>query len=77
MKFVSGNARKQQRIAIYRLGSLGATMVAISCFHRVEQTWPDAERIVLTNFPVSQTRIEERECERGGAEDSPRAQACA
>jgi heptosyltransferase III len=42
-----------QRIVIYRLGSLGDTVVALPCFHKVAQVWPDAERIVLTNFPVS------------------------
>lgn len=42
-----------QRIVIYRLGSLGDTVVALPCFHKVAQTWPNAERIVLTNFPVS------------------------
>lgn len=46
-------AKKQRRIVIYRLGSLGDTVVALPCFHKVAQTWPDAERIVLTNFPVS------------------------
>jgi heptosyltransferase III len=45
--------QKQQRIVIYRLGSLGDTVVALPCFHKVAQVWPDAERIVLTNFPVS------------------------
>lgn len=45
--------KPHQRIVIYRLGSLGDTVVALPCFHKVEQTWPDAERIVLTNFPVS------------------------
>jgi ADP-heptose:LPS heptosyltransferase len=44
---------KKQRIVIYRLGSLGDTVVALPCFHKVAQVWPDAERIVLTNFPVS------------------------
>jgi ADP-heptose:LPS heptosyltransferase len=43
----------KQRILIYRLGSLGDTVVALPCFHKVAQTWPDAERIVLTNVPVS------------------------
>jgi ADP-heptose:LPS heptosyltransferase len=38
---------------IYRLGSLGDTVVALPCFHKVAQVWPNAERIVLTNFPVS------------------------
>jgi heptosyltransferase-3 len=47
------SSTKQQRIVIYRLGSLGDTVVALPCFHKVAQVWPDAERIVLTNFPVS------------------------
>ena len=47
----SSNA--QQRVVIYRLGSLGDTVVALPCFHKVAKVWPDAERIVLTNFPVS------------------------
>ena len=42
-----------QRIVVYRLGSLGDTVVALPCLHRVAQAFPDAERIVLTNFPVS------------------------
>ena len=46
-------ADKPQRIVIYRLGSLGDTVVALPCFHKVAQVWPQAERIVLTNFPVS------------------------
>lgn len=45
--------KKPQRIVIYRLGSLGDTVVALPCFHTVARSWPDAERIVLTNFPVS------------------------
>ena len=47
------NRVNKQRIVIYRLGSLGDTVVALPCFHKVAQVWPDAERIVLTNFPVS------------------------
>jgi len=44
---------QQQRVVIYRLGSLGDTVVALPCFHKIAQLWPNAERIVLTNFPVS------------------------
>jgi heptosyltransferase III len=47
------SSEPQRRVVIYRLGSLGDTVVALPCFHRVAQVWPDAERIVLTNFPVS------------------------
>jgi heptosyltransferase-3 len=53
MTATSSGLRKQERVVIYRLGSLGDTVVALPCFHKVQQTWPDAERIVLTNFPVS------------------------
>jgi heptosyltransferase-3 len=50
---MQSTSTKQPRIVIYRLGSLGDTVVALPCFHKVAQVWPDAERIVLTNFPVS------------------------
>lgn len=41
-----------RRVVIYRLGSLGDTVVALPCLHKVAATFPDAERIVLTNVPV-------------------------
>lgn len=42
-----------RRILIYRLGSLGDTIVSLPCFHLVARAFPDAERRVLTNVPVS------------------------
>ena len=41
------------RIVIYRLGSLGDTIVALPSLHRIAAAYPDAERILLTNLPVS------------------------
>lgn len=41
-----------RRILIYRLGSLGDTVVALPCFHLLERLYPRAERFLLTNFPV-------------------------
>lgn len=41
------------RIIIYRLGSLGDTVAALPSFHLIERAFPDAERLVLTNVPVS------------------------
>jgi heptosyltransferase III len=38
---------------IYRLGSLGDTVISLPCFHRIAESFSDRERIVLTNFPVS------------------------
>ncbi len=42
-----------ERILIYRLGSLGDTIVALPCFHKLAEAFPNAERYVLTNIPVS------------------------
>jgi heptosyltransferase-3 len=41
-----------KKVLIYRLGSLGDTTVALPCFHLIERTFPNSERILLTNFPV-------------------------
>jgi heptosyltransferase-3 len=43
----------QRPIVIYRLGSLGDTIVALPCFHAITLAHPMAERVVLTNFPVN------------------------
>jgi len=41
------------RILIYRLGSLGDTVVALPCFRRIRNAYPQAKITVLTNIPVS------------------------
>jgi ADP-heptose:LPS heptosyltransferase len=41
-----------KKVLIYRLGSLGDTTVALPCFHLIERTFPNSERILLTNFPI-------------------------
>ena len=41
------------RVLIYRLGSLGDTIVALPCFHLVARRFPNAERRLLTNVPAS------------------------
>ena len=40
-------------VLVYRLGSLGDTVVALPCFHKIAERYPDARRVVLTNKPVS------------------------
>lgn len=40
-------------IIIYRLGSLGDTIVALPCFNAVARRYPERRRLVLTNAPVS------------------------
>ncbi len=43
-----------KRILIYRLGSLGDTVVALPCFHLIERFFPCSERRVLTIYPEHQ-----------------------
>ena len=49
----SSLASEIRRVLIYRLGSLGDTVVALPCYHLIARAFPDAERRVLTNFPVN------------------------
>jgi heptosyltransferase III len=42
-----------KRVLIYRLGSLGDTLVALPALHLVARAFPAAERRMLTNFPVN------------------------
>ena len=44
---------KARRVLIYRLGSLGDTVVALPALHLVARAFPTAERRMLTNVPVS------------------------
>jgi heptosyltransferase-3 len=41
-----------RRVLIYRLGSLGDMVVALPCFHLIARAFPNAERRLLTNYPV-------------------------
>ena len=42
-----------KKVLIYRLGSLGDTVVALPAFHLIARAFPDSERRVLTNFPTT------------------------
>ncbi len=41
-----------RRVLIYRLGSLGDTVVTLPTLHVIERAFPQAERLLLTNVPV-------------------------
>lgn len=43
-----------KRVLVYRLGSLGDTLVALPSLHLVARAFPHARRRLLTNFPVNQ-----------------------
>ncbi len=42
-----------KRVLIYRLGSLGDTLIALPALHLIARAFPNAERRMLTNFPVN------------------------
>src|SRR5258708_35311524 len=46
-------ASSTKRVLIYRLGSLGDTLIALPALHLIARAFPDAERRLLTNFPVN------------------------
>ncbi len=46
------DAKNVKRVLIYRLGSLGDTVVVLPALHLVERTFPNARRLMLTNIPV-------------------------
>jgi len=41
-----------RKVLIYRLGSLGDTVVAMPCFHLIARVFPHAKRMLLSNFPI-------------------------
>jgi heptosyltransferase-3 len=48
----SMNISKNNKVLIYRLGSLGDTVMALPCFHEIKNSFPDADITLLTNKPV-------------------------
>lgn len=43
-----------RRVLVYRLGSMGDTIVSLPAFHLIERRFPGAERRLLTNLPVNE-----------------------
>ena len=42
-----------KKIVIYRLGSIGDTVIALPCFKLIRSSYPDHQILILTNVPVS------------------------
>lgn len=47
------NAARPKRIVVFRIGSIGDTVVALPAFHAVRRAFPDAHVTLLTNVPTS------------------------
>lgn len=41
-----------RKVLIYRIGSLGDTIVSLPCLHLIERRYPNAKRLLLSNYPV-------------------------
>jgi heptosyltransferase III len=46
-------ARGQPSLVIFRIGSIGDTVVALPCFHAIARTFPEHRRVLLTNVADS------------------------
>src|SRR5690348_5401236 len=46
-----------ETVLIFRIGSLGDTVVALPCFHTIARVFPTSRRIVLADIPASQKAI--------------------
>jgi len=44
---------RPSNILIYRLGSLGDTVIALPCFHLIRKNYPHSKITILTNQPVT------------------------
>jgi ADP-heptose:LPS heptosyltransferase len=49
--------RKEKRVLVYRLGSIGDTIVALPSLRLVAQAFPKAQRWMLTNFRASKKAV--------------------
>jgi heptosyltransferase-3 len=54
-----------RRVLVYRLGSLGDMLVALPALHLVARAFPEAERRMLTNVPVTRRLRRRRRFWRG------------
>lgn len=44
-------------ILIFQIGSLGDTVISMPCYREIARRHPDAERYLLTNFPVASKAV--------------------
>lgn len=44
--------RRRQKVLIFQNGSLGHTVISTPCYREIVRRHPDAERYLLTDFPI-------------------------
>lgn len=57
--------KKDEGILVYRLGSLGDTLLALPAYHLIRRARPDSKMVLLTNMPVNGKAAPAREILNG------------
>jgi heptosyltransferase III len=65
MELLRASSAQIQRLLIFRPGSLGDTIVALPSLRLVARTFPDAERRIITNRPVTPVSVPVRDLLEG------------
>jgi heptosyltransferase-3 len=47
-----------ERILIFQIGSLGDTVISMPCYREIARRHPDAQRHLLTNFPIGSKMVQ-------------------
>jgi ADP-heptose:LPS heptosyltransferase len=50
---MNDSSQRGKRVVVYRVGSLGDTLIVLPAFHLVRQAFPGAHITLLTSFPVN------------------------
>src|SRR5208282_5771083 len=50
--------RIRQKVLIFQIGSLGDTVISMPCYREIARRHPDAERYLLTNFPIGSKMVQ-------------------
>lgn len=61
MELLRASSAQIQRLLIFRPGSLGDTVVALPSLHLIARTFPNAERRIITNRPVTPVSVPVRD----------------
>ncbi len=56
---VSGGAgQRRRKVLVFQIGSLGDTVIAMPAYREIARRCPDAERYLLTNFPIGAKMVQ-------------------
>src|ERR1051325_333051 len=53
-RFILPRTHNMDSVLIFRIGSIGDTVVALPCFHQVARSFPTSRRILVTDIPGTQ-----------------------